>query len=201
MPKFPKGEAEVIRLAELIVQGLIEEAEDLPAPPMGVEQLTAKLAEFVAVMKATVLSDTASKEQHALKDRVLTELTDGMKADIRYAEAMLRSKPEKLTNLGWNRRRAGSALEAPGEVRDIILGSQGDTWLSLRWNAPIDGGAAAFYKIQRKREGTPWEDVGTATVTEHMVISQPRGVELTYQVVAVNKAGQGNPSGVVTAVL
>jgi hypothetical protein len=34
-----------------------------------------------------------------------------------------------------------------------------------------------------------------------MLGNQPRGVEFSYRVYAVNKAGTGQPSGMVTAVL
>ena len=37
--------------------------------------------------------------------------------------------------------------------------------------------------------------------TEHRAMDQPRGVELDYRVVALNKAGTGAASGIVTAVL
>ncbi len=64
------------------------------------------------------------------------------------------------------------------------------------------GGAVAAYTIQRrKRDGGEWEDVGTSVETKELLSDQPRGVELEYRVVAVNKAGAGRPSGTVTAVL
>jgi hypothetical protein len=37
--------------------------------------------------------------------------------------------------------------------------------------------------------------------TEQMVSSQPRGMVLDYRVLAVNKAGVGQPSATVTVVL
>ncbi|MBI3983648.1 MAG: fibronectin type III domain-containing protein [Gemmatimonadetes bacterium] len=88
---------------------------------------------------------------------------------------------------GWQRIPAGR--------------SAGDTWVILRWNPPVDGGAVGFYRIQRKREGSPWEDAGTSTETAQLMSNQPRGVELLYRVIAVNKAGVGQPSATVTVVL
>ena len=47
-----------------------------------------------------------------------------MKADLRYAEVVMRDQPEKLIRLGWGPRRGSAALEPPGETRDIqIVGS------------------------------------------------------------------------------
>jgi hypothetical protein len=65
----------------------------------------------------------------------------------------------------------------------------------------VDGGVPGVYKVQRRREGSPWEDIGIATATEHLASNQPRGVELYYRVFAVNKAGTGQPSATVTVVL
>jgi hypothetical protein len=95
-------------------------------------------------------------------------------------------------------RREGIPLQPPGEVRDITVGAEGDTWLILRWKQPVDGGAPGVYRIQRRQEGTPWEDVGISTDTEALCSDQPRGVELFFRVFAVNKAGTGQPSATVT---
>jgi len=59
----------------------------------------------------------------------------------------------------------------------------------------------AYYGIQRKKDGTGWEEAGTSTDTEQLMSNQPRGVELDYRVIAVNKAGIGQPSATVTLVL
>lgn len=49
----------------------------------------------------------------------------------------------------------------------------------LDWDAPVDGGAVAVYKIQRrKRDGGAWEDILTSMATEQIISNQPRAVEL-----------------------
>ncbi len=99
-------------------------------------------------------------------------------------------------------RRNGSSLEAPGEVRDIRIVSEGDTWVTLRWNPPVNGGAVGAYQIQRKRKDAGvWEDVGGSVDTVQTLSNQPRGIEMDDRVVAVNKAGIGQPSATVTVVL
>jgi hypothetical protein len=156
---------------------------------------------FNAADTATVAAETAFREQHAVKDDALEDLVDSLKADLKYAEIAVRDDPEKLNALGWRARRDGSPLQPPGETRDISIVSEGDTWVILRWKPPVDGGAPGFYRIQRQREGRPWEDAGTSTATEQLMSNQPRGVELHYRVIAVNKAGTGQPSATVTVVL
>ncbi len=201
MSRFPRSEPEIATLALLVTQGLGQAAEDFPAPPVPPSELQTKLNAYNAALAATVAAETAFREQHALKDDALAELVDGVKADLRYAEVLVRDQPEKLNQLGWGTRRDSSTLQSPGEVRDIGIVAEGDTWVVLRWKPPVDGGAVGVYQIQRKREGSPWEDVGISTATEQLLSNQPRGAELSYRVFAVNKAGTGQPSATVTLVL
>lgn len=199
--RFPRTESEIATLAGRVVEGLAKAAEDFPTPPVPSEELQEKLAAFKAADVATVAAETAFRDQHAVKDDALEELVDSLKADLRYAEIAVRDAPQKLNALAWRLPRDGSSLQPPGETRDITIVSEGDTWAVLRWNAPVDGGAPTFYRIQRRQEGAPWEDAGTATITEQLMSNQPRGVELSYRVIAVNKAGAGQPSATVTLVL
>lgn len=201
MPRFPRTEADIAALAVLVTDGLEQAADDFPSPPVPAADLRAKPDAFNAASAAAVAAETAAQERHAAKDEALEDLADSLKANLKYAEFAVKSQPEKLNRLGWGPRRDGTPLQPPGEVRDITIGAEGDTWLILRWKQPVDGGAPGVYKIQRRRDGTPWQDIGIATATEQLVSNQPRGEELRYRVFAVNKAGTGQPSATVTAVL
>lgn len=46
-----------------------------------------------------------------------------------------------------------------------------------------------------------WEEVATAVISEATLVEQPRGKELEYRVIAVNKSGDGEPSNTVMVVL
>jgi hypothetical protein len=201
MPTFPKKETEIIALAQMVGDGLSKMADDFPHPPLAVADLQAKVTEYNGILSATVEADMASQRQHAAKAEVLAEIRDGVSANLRYAEITARKEPEKLAGLGWGPRRDKSPLAPPGEVRDINIDSQGDTWLILSWHPPVNGGLTAAYHIERKQGTGAWEAAATSATTEKSVTDQPRGVELSYRVIAVNKAGSGAPSGVVTAVL
>jgi hypothetical protein len=114
-------------LAALLVEGLGQATEDFPAPPVAPEELRVKLEAYHSTAAATVVAETAVREQHAAKDRTLEDLVDDMKANLKYAEVAVRDQPEKLSQLGWGPRRSASSLKEPGEVRDIRIVSEGDT--------------------------------------------------------------------------
>jgi hypothetical protein len=65
----------------------------------------------------------------------------------------------------------------------------------------VDGGAVSAYKVQRRKTGGDWSDVGTAVNSEITLNNQDTGVELEYQVVAVNTTGDGLASNIVRVVL
>lgn len=49
----------------------------------------------------------------------------------------------------------------------------------------------AYKVMRRERPAGPWEEVATAVVSEATLVEQARGKELEYQVIAINKAGDG----------
>ncbi len=202
MARFPRTEPTIAELASLLADGLESGSDDFPNPPVAAGELHALLDAFNEAISAVIAAEAALSEQRVMKDQALTKLMQAMKADLRYAEFAVRKAPEKLTQIGWGPRRARRPLEHPGEVRNLRITREGKTWIALAWRAPVDGGAAAAYAIElRKARGRSWEAVASVTGTKHRLVDQPRGVELSYRVVAMNKAGTGAPSATVTAVL
>lgn len=144
----------------------------------------------------------AAQQATAAKDEALQALADGMKADLRYAENTVNYDDDQLKLIGWGGRKAKTSLEAPGQTRSLEAPREGEGWVFLDWKEPVDGGAVAAYKIQRReRPEGPWTDAGMAVESETTLSSQERGKELEYRVLAVNKAGVGEPSNTVMAVL
>ena len=88
------------------------------------------------------------------------------------------------------------------QARLLEAPKQGEGWMFLDWKAPIDGGASAAYKVMRReRPAGSWEDAATAVITEATLVEQPRGKELEYRIIAVNKAGDGESSNTAMVVL
>ena len=104
-----------------------------------------------------------------------------------------------FTGSNWECRIKGSALRhiAKSAQRAPSLKGTVDDWKKSK-----DGGKAAFYRVERREaSGGEWAMVGTALETEITLNNQERGREWEYRVIAVNKAGESEPSNIVTAVL
>jgi len=125
--QFPRTEAEIAKLGEIVVQGLEQATEDFPAPPVPPADLRIKLEAVHAATAAAVAAESAFREHHAVKDEALEDLADSLKANLKYAEFAVREHPEKLNQLGWGGRRDSQPLSPPGEVRDITVGAEGGT--------------------------------------------------------------------------
>jgi hypothetical protein len=202
MARFPLSEAEITRLAQDLISGFTSYADEYPNPPVSVEQLQEALDGYTRAREAAVVGSAAAAQGTAAKDDALETLTDLMKANIRYAETTTDFDHGRLRLIGWGGRGARTSLEIPGQVRSLEVVREGEGWIVLDWKAPTDGGRVAAYRIQRRpRGGGPWVDAGMSVETEVLLGSQERGIDFEYQVLAVNKAGEGLPGNIVTAVL
>jgi len=202
MALFPKAETKIQSLAHEIVTGLSAHTDLYPAPPVSAEALAATIETYIKAADAALEQQAAAKHAIDIKNEALAALVDDMKMILRYAENVTHSDNASLKHLGWGARRAGTALSAPGQTRSLTTPRQGKGWITLNWRAPDDGGKVAAYKIQRREEDSEnWVDAGMAMETETTVSGQPSGQRLEFRVLAVNKAGEGEASNGVLAVL
>jgi hypothetical protein len=201
MPRFPKTEPKIAHLAQQIADGLAHAVEDFPSPTVPPAVLQAQLDDYKEKSAALARSRAEAKIRRVDKNKALKTLKDSMRANLRYAEVMARHHPEQLIQLGWAARRPRTPLKPPGEVRNIKIRDEGDTWVFLSWEAPGEGGEVAVYQIQRREPRGKWEDVATSIDRVELLRDQPRGVELDFRVLAMNRAGVGGPSATVKAVL
>ena len=202
MARFPSREADVAALAGSVIVGLTESADDFPAPPVPAADLKIALDGYLASRDKASVADGAAAEAHGEKDEAFEELADSLRANLRYAEEAVKHDGEKLRQLGWGARKAPRALEAPGQVRTLDAVREGPGWVYLDWKAPSDGGAVAAYRVEsRKQMGGEWQLVSMTIDSQVVLPDQERGVDLDFQVIAVNRAGKGEPSNVVSAML
>ena len=202
MARFPLREAEVAVLAEAMIAGLTENVGVYPTPPVAAADLTTSKNAFISAKNDVVAAKAAFEAALAAKDAAMETLTGQMKDDLRYAETTVHFDDAKLNLLGWGAKRASVSLAAPGQVQELTVGMQGDGSVMLAWTAPIDGGKPTAYKVMRRpRAEGAFEDVATAVITEAMLSAQPKGIELEYCIIAINKAGEGQPSNTEMVVL
>jgi len=173
-----------------------------PAPPVSMADLGAASGAYNAAGTAQTAALAAAEQATTDKDDALEALVEAMKTDLRYAENTVSFDDDKLKLIGWGGKKAPTPLVAPGQTRVLEAVQQGNGWIMLDWKAPVDGGKPNAYKVMRReRPDGPWAEVGTAVISEATLVEQPTGKELEYRIIAINKAGEGEPSNTVMAVL
>ena len=200
--RFPNTEAKIIALAQKIIAGL-RDNPNFPDPPASPDQLQASLDKVIASGDAQVKALAAAKQATDIKQADFDSMMTEMKSILHYAEDAVHDDDAKLSELGWGGRAEPHALQVPGQPRLLEVLEQGAGWLTLDWKKPADGGAPASCKIERREliEGGTWSLAGIAIDTEVTLNSQEHGREWEYRVIAINKAGESEPSNTVTAVL
>lgn len=199
--RFPNTEPEIRALAQNIITGLTNNP-NFPSPPVSPAELQNQLNEMIQNSDAQVAAQAAAKQATDTKQASVDAVTGLVKSVLRYAEDAVQGDDAKLAQLGWGGRAVPRPLQVPGQPRLLEIWQQGAGWLMLDWKKPADGGAAATYKIEwRGRAEGDWKLAGISVETEVTLNNQERSKELEYRVIAINKAGEGAPSNIVTAVL
>ena len=202
MARFPKAEAKVMQLAQAIINGLETYPQEFRNAPVSAERLTQGLNGFVDARNGKVAADARALEETKRKNRTLAELIQLMKADLTFAEGHTRRDPVRLNMLGWGPPRPARDLEPPGEIRRLHIVEETENAITLAWRKPVDGGRPAAYRVECRQGGKgPWGVVATPVPPRATVTDQPRGIELEYRVVGINRAGLGPPGRTVQAVL
>jgi len=202
MRRFPTREADVAVLAGQIIAGMTENAEHFPAPPLAPAELKSALDAYRRKHNAAVSARATAAAAFDEKDEALQELIYGMKAELRYAEHAVRHDEVKLKSLGWRKRKESATAKIPGSARSLEVKREGPGWVCLDWRRPEDGGVVATYQVQvYDSDKSEWRTVELCFETLTVLIDQERGVDLTYRVVTLNKAGEGLASNTVTVVL
>lgn len=202
MPRFPEKEVDIAALAEPLRRRLLDNRLMYPNPPIHPISLRFKTTMYRHRRENLIAKQAATEAATTTKDEALEELVEAMKADIRYAENTVDFDDDKLKLIGWAGKKAKTPLALPGQVRLLEAPKQGKGRVFLDWKTPAEGGKPKAYKIQRRlRNAGGWQDVATAILTEATLVEQPRGKELEYRIVAINKAGDGEPSNTAMVVL
>jgi len=205
--KFPGEEDKILHLGQTMSSGLKANSDIYPTPPINTLVLDESVTRYLAERDAAVAAQAAAALATTAKQEALQALMDNIKANLRYAETTVDFDDDKLKIIGWGGRREKTPMTAPGRPLNLISTEQGEGRIKLQWKKPSDGGKVAAYEIlcRERAPGTDgngeWDNEGTSISTQHTLTGQPRGKELEYGVVAMNKVGEGPMSNIVTAVL
>ncbi len=202
MPRFPNREAEVASLAGTMIYGLTEFAGDFPSCPVAVETLREALERFTRAKEIAATAKGAAASAFSDKEDAMQGLTEYMKDVLRYAETAARHDESKLINIGWSAKKEPGTMQIAGAPRTLEVKREGRGWVYLDWKSPADGGTVSAYRVLRRTLGeTEWNEVGLCFESMNVLTDQPQGIQLEYQVIAVNKAGESLPSNLITAAL
>nr|VFJ59514.1 MAG: Fibronectin type III domain-containing protein [Candidatus Kentron sp. DK] len=201
MATFPEDEVGALELVRKMIRGLTDNSAIYPAPPTGPLDLAEKVHACEMAREELATIQSRLKQAFDTKETVMADLIDHAKGNLRYAEHTVDFDDAKLSMIGWGGRRPPQPLMAPGQATHLKAAGQGDGWIALGWRRPTDGGKVAYYCIECRKDEGHWQLAHTAMETEATLTEQERGKTLEYRVVAVNKAGRGEGSNAVTAVL
>ena len=201
MARFPTREADIRILVQNIITGLVDNP-DFPNPPFTPAQLQAFLDNSINLEDTQVATQAAAQQATEAKQAGNDEMISAAKSVLSYAEDAVNGNDAKLAALGWGGRAQPTPLQVPGQPRSFEAAKEGPGWLTLDWKKSPDGGKPAFYRLERREAaGGEWAMAGTALEAEITLNNQERGKEWEYRVIAVNKAGESEPSNTMTAVL
>jgi hypothetical protein len=200
--QYPLKENDVVGLANVMSTGLAANPELFPAPPMTDAAIDALTDALITAQAQAEAAKAAAEAATNAKLAALEALIEATKKDIRYAENLYPGQNDRLRIIGWGARKEPTPTPVPGEVQNLTANPQGEGWVLLEWQKPLEGGKPSAYKImRRKRSAGGWENIGTATQCGINLTNQERGIEWEYCIVATNKAGDSPESNVVMAVL
>lgn len=201
--KFPTTIAGKMALANTMADGFEENADVYPAPKTSADAQKARILSVQAKSNTVTQLEAQLKAAREDRDNEIELMEDEMHDNIDCAEVTVDGDDAKLKLIGWSGRAEPQKLQPPGQTRVLEIIKQGAGWVMFDWKEPSDGGKVQVYKIMRRevKDGGDMKEAGSSVLSEATLVEQPRGVELEYAVIAVNKAGEGESSNSITITL
>ena len=201
MPQFPKNRAEILDLAQKVLNGFVNHPDIFTNPPFDLDtfrqciQADYGLHDASASLQAALV-DALDKANHSTD-----HIGEQTRTAVRYAEN-LNLTEEQLALIGWGSRATPTPQAIPGQTRHLEIASHGEGVVELHWKSPNDGGKPSSYKIYRRElPDGEWMLVESIASKSVVLSNQPRGKPLEYKVVAMNKTGDGAESNIVVVTL
>ena len=170
--------------------------------PVNSGDLETRLNSFLAKRNVSTAAAAASKTATREKNTELGLYDLDIDQILDFLVMKARTIPGLLDRFGLGEETVRHQKGSPGQPRALEAPAQGNGFLFLDWKEALDGDEPTHYRILRRQlPGGEQEDVGSTNISEVTLSNQPRGVELEYCVIAVNRAGESAPSNTVSVVL
>ncbi|MCP4709698.1 MAG: fibronectin type III domain-containing protein [Planctomycetes bacterium] len=201
MPDFPRQEAKIYQLANTMFDGIFAHMTDFPH------------ASWFKIFNGILFYRNARNQclynrsqlhlANQAKRASFRHLKTIMKQCLKLSQVDTTDHPEKLALIGWAAPGRSSVAEPPNPPLNLTAHSCDKTGsLQLNWHKPAKGQQVLNYLIQRRNPNQgKWELMAIVYQSNSYLTGQPRGIDLEYRIIAVNKAGKGEPSNTVMAVL
>ena len=207
MPEFPKNQVQIAALARRMLEGFLLNQADFPS--FNFNLLSGKYRIYRGRKKAQTKAMGALRLATKSKTDKLAILKRTMKDCLKKSEVDAADNPEKLALIGWGPRHSPQPIAAPGQPVNLRSIAESADTILLQWLSPQvgTGGPVRNYIVQRRQqpEGAgqfgEWQLAGTLFNNEITLTDQPRGIQLEYQVKAVNTGGISPPSNTLAVVL
>ena len=205
--KFPTKESDVAALSNSLVSGYTNYAVDFPNAD--VAAMGAARAAYLLAKDAQTQAQGQAQLATEAKDAALADLAEQMRTQLKQSEIDVVTDPEKLELIGWGPKSPPQPVNPPGQPLSFTSVLQGEGTVLFKWKSPLNGanGPVRSYLIERRDEPAgggefgPWTQAGISMEPELTLNNQPRGVQMEFRVIAVNIAGNGEPSNTVAVVL
>lgn len=202
MPQFPRTEEEIIELGKKFVMGLNMSGMNFASMPVSKAEFDALLEKYQSESFEIKQIEIQKTIKIADKNKTLEKITSGLKRNLRFLELMTNGRDTELQRYGWGARRKRQKLKPPEPPRYLEMVAQGSNYLTLDWKAPSGGGKVRLYKIFRRLGGEEAaQEINAVTSTKIRLLNQPLKVSMEYHIIAVNNAGESQPSNKVKVFL
>jgi len=213
MPKYPVRQVDVMALAEAMISGYQQHPDMfVNADPVLLRSIfdaynQAAEDQLTAVAKAQIATQA--------KQTAFERLQKTIKSQLKQSQVDTAGNPENLNYIGWGPRAVAHPVESPGQPMMLESVDEGAGTLTIRWKRPVQGsgGPVRTYIIERRQlasgqsqvddnsRSEVWKQAGISLETTVSLKDQPRGVQLEYRTMAINKSGQSEPSNTIAVVL
>ena len=202
MPTFPTKPADVLTLVKTMATGLSVHPEIFPNPPYSPDDLNTEAENYRAKHEANIEAQAHAEETREAEKAALERMKTKAKAVVAFAIHTTHEERE-LNLVGWSNRSTPTPTPPPEQPDSLQSPRYGDGTVYLSWAAPNGGGKVQAYRIQRREihtdgPDTDWVDSGMSVIAEATLTNQPKSLMLEYRVIAVNLAGESDPSNVVS---